>query len=446
MHKIWLIIQREYSTRVKNKRFLLVTFLMPLLIIGFIFGGAYLSSTGTEHRKIAVVDPNGYIKTSLKNTSQIEFEFPENIDTSNYASKGYSDILILPKFDSTKKADYILRSKKSMGLMMQNRISDKINGAIEDKMLQDAGIRQNVLDSIHKASQYAELKAYEDKGKTSKESSAGLAMGIGYASGFLIYITLFIYGTMVMRGVMEEKTNRIAEVIISSVKPFELMLGKIIGIGAVGLTQFLLWIILITSLTSFGMSMMPADLQNQVTALQQSNGQMGGAAGMAQASESAMRIYNMQHTIATANWPLIIGCFIFYFLGGYLFYSALFAAVGSVVNEDPQDAQSLMFPITMPIIFSYLITNMVTQNPNTPLAFWASIIPFSSPMVMMARIAYGVPSAVTYWELALSMVLLIAGFLFTTWLSGKIYRTGILMYGKKVNWKTMIKWAFTKQF
>jgi ABC-2 type transport system permease protein len=333
-----------------------------------------------------------------------------------------------------------------MGLMMQNSISDKINNAIEDQMLQSAGIRQTVLDSIHKASQYAELKAYEDKGNASKESNAGLAMGIGYASGFLIYITLFIYGTMVMRGVMEEKTNRIAEVIISSVKPFELMLGKIIGIGAVGLTQFILWIILITTLTSVGMGLLPADLQNQVTTLQQTNGQMGGAAGMAQASESAMRIYDMQHTIAMANWPLIIGCFIFYFLGGYLFYSALFAAVGSVVNEDPQDAQSLMFPITMPIIFSYLITNMVTQNPNTPLAFWASIIPFSSPMVMMARIAYGVPSAVTYWELALSMFVLIAGFLFTTWLSGKIYRTGILMYGKKVNWKTMMKWAFTKQF
>ena len=446
MRKIWLIIQREYTTRVKNKRFLLVTFLMPLLIIGLIFGSAYLTSTGTEHRKIAVVDPNGFIKNSLKNTGQIDFEFPQNIDTSNYSSKGYTDILILPKFDSTQKTNYILRSKKSMGLMMQNSISDKINNAIEDQMLQSAGIRQTVLDSIHNASQYAELKAYEDKGNASKESNAGLAMGIGYASGFLIYITLFIYGTMVMRGVMEEKTNRIAEVIISSVKPFELMLGKIIGIGAVGLTQFILWIILITTLTSVGMGLLPADLQNQVTTLQQTNGQMGGAAGMAQASESAMRIYDMQHTIAMANWPLIIGCFIFYFLGGYLFYSALFAAVGSVVNEDPQDAQSLMFPITMPIIFSYLITNMVTQNPNTPLAFWASIIPFSSPMVMMARIAYGVPSAVTYWELALSMFVLIAGFLFTTWLSGKIYRTGILMYGKKVNWKTMMKWAFTKQF
>ena len=445
MHKIWLIIQREYTTRVKNKRFLLVTFLMPLLIIALVFGSAYLSVSGTEHRKIAVIDPNGFIKSSLKNTSQIKFEFPEKVDTSNYSSKGYTDILILPKFDSSAKTNYILKSKKSMGLMLQNSISDKINNAIEDQMLQDAGISQNMLDSIHKASQYAELKAYEDKGSASKESNAGLAMGIGYASGFLIYITLFIYGTMVMRGVMEEKTNRIAELIISSVKPFELMLGKIVGIGAVGLTQFALWIILITSLTSVGMSLLPDDLQNQVTALQQNNGQMGQA-GMMQASESAMRIYNMQHTIATANWPLILFCFVFYFLGGYLFYSALFAAVGSVVNEDPQDAQSLMFPITMPIIFSYLITNMVTQNPNTPLAFWSSIIPLSSPMVMMARVAYGVPNAVSYWELALSMVLLIAGFLFTTWLSGKIYRTGILMYGKKVSWKTMIKWAFTKQF
>jgi ABC-2 type transport system permease protein len=445
MHKIWLIIQREYTTRVKNKRFLLVTFLMPLLIIALVFGSAYLSASGTEHRKIAVIDPNGFIKSSLKNTRQIKFEFPEKVDTSNYSSKGYTDILILPKFDSSAKTNYILKSKKSMGLMLQNSISDKINNAIEDQMLQDAGISQNMLDSIHKASQYAELKAYEDKGSASKESNAGIAMGIGYASGFLIYITLFIYGTMVMRGVMEEKTNRIAEVIISSVKPFELMLGKIVGIGAVGLTQFALWIILITSLTSVGMSLLPDDLQNQVTALQQNNGQMGQA-GMMQASESAMRIYNMQHTIATANWPLILFCFVFYFIGGYLFYSALFAAVGSVVNEDPQDAQSLMFPITMPIIFSYLITNMVTQNPNTPLAFWSSIIPLSSPMVMMARVAYGVPNAVSYWELALSMVLLIAGFLFTTWLSGKIYRTGILMYGKKVSWKTMIKWAFTKQF
>jgi ABC-2 type transport system permease protein len=190
------------------------------------------------------------------------------------------------------------------------------------------------------------------------------------------------------------------------------------------------------------LGLLPADIQHQVSSLHQNNGQF--TTGMLQASESAQRIYNIQHTLATANWTLIISCFIFYFLGGFLFYAALFAAVGSVVNEDPQDAQSLMFPITMPIIFSYVITNVVIQNPNTPMAFWASMIPFSSPMVMMARIAYGVPSTVPYWELALSMLILIAGFIFTTWLSGKIYRTGILLYGKKVTWKEMFKWAFMK--
>ncbi len=443
MHKIWIIIQREYTSRVKNKRFLLVTFLVPLLMVGLIVGSAYFSFKGTEERKIAVVDPNGFFKDKLKNSNQLKFEFPKDVDTSNYQSKGYSDILLMPLFEGNKKADYILRSKKSMGFNLQETISYKINTAIEDRMLEKAGIQQSILDSIHQSAQIAELKAYEDEGKSSKESNAALAMGIGYASGLLIYITMFIYGTMVLRGVMEEKTNRIAEVIVSSVKPFELMLGKIIGIGAVGLTQFLMWIIVVMTLTGVGLSLLPADMQNQLQQLQQSGGQMG-AAGMAQASESAKNIYAFQHVLTTTNWPLIIGCFLFYFLGGFLFYASLFAAVGSVVNEDPQDAQSLMFPITMPIIFSYIITNVVIQNPNTPMAFWASVIPFSSPMVMMARISYGVPSTVPYWELALSMLTLIGGFLLTTWLSAKIYRTGILMYGKKVTWKEMIKWAFSK--
>ena len=443
MHKIWLIIQREYTTRVKNKRFLMVTFLVPLLMVGLIVGSAYFSFKGTEERKIAVVDPNNFFKDKLKNSNQLKFEFPKDVDTSNYQSKGYSDILIMPVFEGDQKADYILRSKKSMGFNLQESISRKINAAIEDQMLEKAGIQQNVLDSIHQSAQIAELKAYEDEGKNSKESNAGLAMAIGYASGLLIYITMFIYGTMVLRGVMEEKTSRIAEVIVSSVKPFELMLGKIIGIGAVGLTQFLMWIIVVVTLTGVGMSLLPADMQTQLQQLQASGGQMG-AAGMAQASESAKNIYAFQHAISTTNWPLIIGLFLFYFLGGFLFYASLFAAVGSVVNEDPQDAQSLMFPITMPIIFSYIITNVVIQNPNTPMAFWASVIPFSSPMVMMARISYGVPTTVPYWELALSMVTLIGGFLLTTWLSAKIYRTGILMYGKKVTWKEMAKWAFSK--
>jgi ABC-2 type transport system permease protein len=440
MNKIGLIIKREYLTRVRNKTFILTTILMPLLIVAFIAGAVYLSVKGKDELKIAVVDNNGFFKNNLKSGSDINFDFPSGVDTTNYLDKGYSAILLIPKFEGTQKTEYIIRSKKSIGVITKESIEGKINEAIEDNMLQQAGVRRNELDSIHAKSQFAESKLFLEHGNKAEESNQGLAYGIGYASGILIYITMLIYGMMLLRGVMEEKTNRIAEVIVSSVKPFELMMGKIIGIGAVGLTQFLMWIVLIIVLTSAAQAFVPHDVLEQVRTLQQNNGAMPGG-GMMQASESAQKIYSVQHTLGTANWPLIICCFIFYFLGGYLFYAALFAAVGSVV-EDVQNSQSLSLPVTMPIIFSFLIMSIVVYSPDTKLAVWASIIPFSSPIVMMARIAYGVPGTVPYWQLIISILVLIAGFLFTTWLAGKIYRTGILMYGKKVTWKEMMKWAF----
>jgi ABC-2 type transport system permease protein len=440
MNKIGLIIKREYLTRVRNKTFVLTTILMPLLIVLLIAGSVYLSVKGKEELKIAVIDNNGFFKNNLKSSSDINFDFPAGVDTSNYLNKGYSAILLIPKFEGTQKTEYIIRSKKSIGLGTKESIEEKINAAIEDNMLQGVGVRRNELDSIHTKSQFAELKSLQERGNKAEESNQGLAYGIGYASGILIYITMLIYGMMLLRGVMEEKTNRIAEVIVSSVKPFELMMGKIIGIGAVGLTQFLMWIVLIIILSTAAQTFVSHDTLQQVQALQQNGGVMPGG-NMMQASESAQKIYSIQHTLGTANWPLIICCFIFYFLGGYLFYAALFAAVGSVV-EDVQNSQSLSLPVTMPIIFSFLIMSIVVYSPDTSLAVWASIIPFSSPIVMMARIAYGVPGTVPYWQLIVSMLFLIAGFLFTTWLAGKIYRTGILMYGKKITWKEMMKWAF----
>lgn len=445
MNKTILIIQREYLTRVKNKRFVLTTILMPLLIVALIAGSTYLSIKGKDEHKIAVIDNNGFFKGNIKNSKEIRFEFPEGVDTSNYLSKGFTDIIVIPKFDGTEKTSYILRSKKRISIMTEEAIAERINTAIEDNMLQNAGIDKMQLDSIHSQSRFAELKAVEESesGGKAKESNAALSYGIGFGSGMLIYITMFIYGAMVMRGVMEEKTNRIAEVMVSSVKPFQLMSGKIIGIGAVGLTQFLMWVVLIMGLFAAAQAFIPHDVMEQVKNLQQANGQMPGGS-MVQAGDAAQQIYKVQHTFSTANWPVIIGLFVFYFLGGYLFYASLFAAVGSVVNEDPQDAQSLMLPITMPIIFSFIIMTNAVQEPNTPLAVWTSIIPFSSPMVMMARIAYGIPGTVPYWQLAASMLSLIGGFIFTTWLSGKIYRTGILMYGKKVSWKEMGKWAFRR--
>jgi len=220
------------------------------------------------------------------------------------------------------------------------------------------------------------------------------------------------------------------------------MMGKITGIGAVGLTQFLLWVVLLGGLAILAQGFIPHDTWKDVEQMQQANA-MGNAPIM-KAGGAAGQIYKITTAVHSANLGLILFCFLFYFIGGYLFYSALFAAVGSAVNEDPQEAQSLMMPITLPVIFSFFLMSVAVQDPAGSLATWASIIPFSSPIVMMARIPFGVPGTVPWWQLGLSMLFLILGFLGTTWLAGKIYRTGILMYGKKATWKTMWKWAFSR--
>jgi ABC-2 type transport system permease protein len=442
MNKILLIIQREYVSRVRNRAFILTTLLTPLIFILLIGGATFFSMQGKSNHKIAVIDANGFFKGNMKNTSELEFVFADDVDTSNFIQKGYTDILLIPKYEENKKMQYIIRSKKSLGISLRSSIERKIKSAIEDKQLQDNGITRAQLDSIHADAQSGELKTLQQGEHGVKESSEGLAFGIGYGCGILIYITLLIYGMMVLRGVMEEKTNRIAEVIISSVKPFQLMMGKIIGIGAVGITQFLLWIILIFSLFTAAQAFISPDTLEQVRALQQNGGVMPGGTAM-QVSENAQKLYSFQNTMSTANWPLIITCFIFYFIGGYLFYASLFAAVGSVM-EDVNSSQSLTIPVTMPIIFSFIIMTSAIQAPDSPLAVWSSIIPLSSPIVMMARIAFGVPGTVPYWQLGASIASLILGFMFTTWLAGKIYRTGILLYGKKITWKEMAKWAFRR--
>lgn len=296
------------------------------------------------------------------------------------------------------------------------------------------------LEDERKKAGSVQIEQTYQEGSEVKKGNSGLAYAIGYGSGFLIYITLLIYGNMVMRGVTEEKTNRIAEVVISSVKPFQLMIGKIVGIGAVGLTQFLIWIILIAGLITAAGAFLPHETLVQA---QDASQQMPGGTVRA-ASGAASGIKDTIDTLSEANWFLIIPCFLFYFLFGYLFYAALFAAIGSTVNEDAQDAQSLQFPITMPIIVSIMIMINAITNPSGSMATWSSMIPFFSPIVMMARIPFGVPGTVPYWQLILSMLFLVSGFLLTTWVSAKIYRTGILMYGKKATWKELWKWAVRK--
>ncbi len=436
MNKTLLIIKREYLSRVKKKTFILSTVLTPLFFVLLITGVTYISVQDVDQEKIAVVDRSGLFKGNLENTKALTFEFPAGVDTSNYDDKGYSAVLFTPK-DSL--SNYQLFSKKQLGVFAASQVENQINKVVENNLLKEKyRISSKDIDTIRKQASEAKVDKFYGERAEVKKGNSGLAYGIGYGAGFLIYITLFIYGTMVMRGVMEEKVSRIAEVMVSSVKPFQLMLGKIIGIGAVGLTQFLIWIVLIVGLFSAASAFLsPETMQQAGEASQQMNGQSAMAA-------KAAAGFNISESLSGVNWFLIIGCFLFYFLFGYLFYAALFAAVGSAVNEDPQDAQSLMLPITMPIIIAIMLMIKAVTSPASSMATWASMIPFFSPIVMMARIPFGVPGTVPYWQLITSMLLLVGGFLLTTWVSAKIYRTGILMYGKKASWKEMWKWAFRK--
>jgi ABC-2 type transport system permease protein len=441
MNKIWLIIQREYLSRVKKKSFLLTTFLTPILFIGLMAAVIFISVKGTKQEKIAVNDPTGALQEFVKDEGEIKFEFVANADTS-MLNKGYTGVLIAPNTGINKTPIYQVYSRKSKANNVTRRIQNQVNEATRAQLfMKEAHLSKAQYDSLMSNSNETEVSNQvlsEEEG--SHQGNFEVASGIGYVAGFLIYITLFLYGAMVMRGVMEEKTNRIAEVMISSVRPYQLMLGKIIGIGAVGLTQFLLWIILMFTLTTVIGQFIPKEVMEQAAQAQQG---MPNSAMNAQGSEAMRNLASMKVTMSTVNWPLIIGCFVFYYLGGYLFYAALFAAVGSAVNEDAQDAQSLMFPITLPIILAIIIMINAIRQPDSSLATWSSMIPFFSPIVMMARLPFG-STVVPWWQLGLSMALLIAGFIFTTWLSAKIYRTGILLYGKKPTLKEMAKWAMRK--
>ena len=436
MNKIWLVIKREYLTRVRNRSFILSTILLPLFFIGFIFASAYFSATSTEKQKVAVSDSNGIFKNSFQSSSLISYEFPTDVNAANFQEKGYTAFLKIPENYNASNDSISLISTKQLGMDAEDKIKDQIDDAIRDQAFLRNNIDKKILDSINKLNENGmyHFRTVVKQGNKTEKSNSALSYGIGYGSGFLIYITLFIYGAAVMRGVMEEKMNRIAEVIISSVKPFQLMMGKILGIAAVGLTQLLIWIVLIVLLSTVTTSFISSETLQHAQAM---NSSMGAAAN----NSAAMNFLNAKSTFLSANWALIIPCFLFYFVAGYLFYASLFAAVGSVVNEDPQEAQSLMLPITMPIILSFVIMTTAVSKPDAPISVWGSIIPFSSPIVMMGRIPSGnVPG----WQIIVSMLALVAGFILTTMLAAKIYRTGILLYGKKVTLKEMGKWLFRK--
>ena len=440
MNKIWIIARREFLSRVQKKTFLLTTILLPVVIFGLYGLIIYLSVKSSENYTVAIADNANVFGGKIDSKDDIKFVFVKDESLvqlkEKIAKKELDGYVWVPEDFKPSKGDTIsVVSGKTVGLMNREEIQKRINDALENqRLLSSLQISKKQLDSLQKGN---EVKFSTTEGKEENDTKVGISYGVGYASGFMIYLVLFIYGTMVMRGVMEEKTNRIAEVIISSVKPFQLMMGKITGIGAVGLVQFLIWVALTVTLRFILPLFVPGMRET-------ANVMNHGANEALQTAKQSGALDNLMHGLSDINFPLIIGCFIFYFLGGYLLYSSLFAAVGSAVNEDPQDAQSLTLPITMPIIFGIVIMSSAINNPTSNLAVFGSLFPLTSPIVMMARIPFGVPNTVPYWQLALSMLFLICGFLCTTWISAKIYRVAILMYGKKPTWKEMWKWAWRK--
>lgn len=422
MNKTWIIIKREYLTRVKKKTFIISTLLLPVLYVGLIFGMGFIAENSRESLSIAVVDSSGYFSAPiLEKQNQLDnssiLTLVENVEAAeqNQKSAGYDGYLVVPALDWRKGLDSLsLNTFKSYGSATTAAVQAKIDriwGQILNDSLQIDSDKLLILSQSR-----LQLKA---KNIVDEKSDSNTAEGIGYVAGLLMYFILLVYGSQVMMGVMEEKTNRIAEVIVSSVRPFQMMLGKIIGIGAVALTQFLLWIVFI---------LVAYNVANEA-------GTQMGAAEM---------VGNMQRLFTQVNVPLILGCFGFYFLAGFFFYASLYGAVGSAVNEDIREAQSLSFPITMLVILSIAMMTATIANPSGPIAVWGSFLPFSSPIVMMARIPYGVPGTVPWWQLIVSMLILILSFIAMVWLAGKIYRTGILLYGKKVTWGEMLKWIVRK--
>lgn len=435
MNKIGLVIKREYLRRVSKKSFILLTFLTPFLFAALVFVPLWLSSIKSDEvKQVAVIDATGKYAPLFNSTGEFTFinsdksmeDYRRNPDKEIYAILNITGDLLQNPGSAT------LYSEKQIAPGLKSEIDNVISGFLKDEKLASYNI-DNLKQIIEESKIKFDIKTVKwDEEGNEKNASAEVASILGMVCTLIIYMFIILYGGQVMQGVMEEKTNRIIEVMISSVKPFDLMMGKIIGIGFVGLTQIFLWGILTSVLISgslffFGSSATPDDIMNTQLAAQG----MGNAPAIT--SDMGIKITEM---IESINFGMIGSCFVIYFIGGYLLYSALFAAIGSAL-EQQEDTQQFMSPIIILMVFSMYAGIYSMQNPDGPLAFWCSMIPFTSPIVMMVRIPFDIP----IWELLVSITLLFSTAILITWFSAKIYRVGILMYGKKPSIKEMIKWV-----
>ncbi|MBO5903138.1 MAG: ABC transporter permease [Tidjanibacter sp.] len=434
MGKIGIIAGREFNERVRKKSFIITTILMPLFLVAMMFIPMLMVNMKSNTvREIYVVDDSGVIADKLQNNGSLRF-IPSDmpLDEIKEQSLDIFGVLVIGE-NIAEGGGAQLYTYDSSTIDIESEISTQIKDIIETEKLKGYNIENlsEILASVE-TSVPLSVKQFSESGEA-KDSSSVVAIVAAYIFGFLIYMFVFLYGGMVMQGVIEEKSNKVLEVMVSSVKPFQLMMGKILGIASVALTQLLIWVVFIVVVGGGLMSLLAGDMIEAAQAM--SSGMpmdMSAMGGMVMDADMAAAINTLTDP---AYLFRLIGGFIVYFIGGYLLYAAMFAAVGSAVDNE-KDTQNLQTPISMPLILGLFVMLTAMQDPNSPLAVWCSIIPFTSPIVMVARLPYGVPA----WELWTSIGVLFASFLAIVWLAGKIYRVGIFMYGKKPTFKELFKW------
>lgn len=438
MNKIWLIFQREFLNRVQKKSFLIATILVPLIFPAIIAIMVFVMMRQEESegkQTVQVLDQSGRFQFEASNKYQF-VPVSGNLDEvkADFNKSKHFALLYIPKFELSKPDGLTLYTKENPSIRKKEDLENILEDRIHDLKLEQFNIDKATLKSLKTDVSLNNINLSETGEE--KESNMDILFGLGFVLGVLIYMFVLIYGMQIMLGVIEEKTSKIVEVLLSSVKPFQLMMGKILGIAAVGLLQFTIWVVLVTFLSTatlslFGVKMPQQQAMEQITRQMDQNGEM--------AEEMALQNNEVLNVLGSLNeipFAYIIFNFAFYFLGGYLLYGALFAAVGSAVDSQ-QEAQQFTFPITLPLIIAYFgLFMFILNDPHSQASFWFSMIPFTSPVAMVGRLGFEVP----LWQLLLSQFLLIAGFIFTTWIAARIYRVGILMHGTKINYKVLFKW------
>lgn len=443
--KLFLIISREFLIRVKKKSFIFLTILTPVFFAALMIlpTAIMMMSEGEKGQKILLADPSGITAGFFEDNEEFIWTYDNGTPVEelkkSFSDNGFLALIDISAPDTLLNVSVSAYSKKQLNVDAKGKIEGNIKRAVQKLKLDKYNI-ENLNDIVKDLNTSISLKTFTlDQEGGEKRSMVEIYMGIAYVCSLLIYMFIFMFGSMVMRGVIEEKTTRIVEVIVSSVKPFELMLGKILGVGSVALLQFTIWILLSVGIVMGAQSIMGGDTLAKSTEMTKSIATTQGEdiAAVTQAlTEDATPFQEIMSALGAVNFTEIIIAFLAYFILGYLLYAALFAAVGSAVDNEA-DTQQLVLPVTIPLIIGLFLMMHTFQHPGSSLSFWGSMIPFTSPMVMMARIPFG---DVPLWELGLSLALLLGTFLFMTFVSGKIYRVGILMYGKKPNWKEIVKW------